>query len=622
MVYSCFATSKHLSMGPMAITSLLLGISCQKFGFEEASPEYIQVAISISFLVGFITLCLGLFKLGSLTNVISHSVLVGFLSASALVIALSQMKYILGIKVPRFTYTHQTIYYILSHLPETNGIAVFLGVVSFAFLYGLRQWKRNNKITSQSPTWQRALNIVANTSNLLAIVIGSLVAMAFVVNGFKLQIVGAVPSGLQAPSFPIIPAKDLISLVPSSLALAFVAFANNWAIAVKYANTYDYPLEATQELVASGLATMIGVPFNSFVVAGGLARSAVSVESGAMTQMSSIICATLMLIALFLFTRFFYYIPMAVLAAIIEVSILSMVDFRSMIDAYRRDKRDCLVMIGTFITTFLVGVIDGLFVGIFLSFAIVMRSVAFPHIVHLGKLPEDEGGHYKDVHRFPEAEQIPGVGIVRMDASLFFGNSAHFKGVVKDVALGKFHSNTTEPIQIVVIDASAWIDIDLIGLQTLFEIKEELNKLRGIRVVIACAKGVIRDHLRESGFGGMCMLCMCIDDAVHGKAALSSRVFGNNSSDGKCLQREDDEESSNNNVGIVTSILHRQGPGEEKVNFTTINSGGGGVISNKGSLKSPVQYTSLATGTAIINEQQQQPRHHDGNDHEDDDLYL
>lgn len=564
-IYACFSTSRQLSIGPMAITSLILGSTCQRYGYAEGSAEYIQLCMSISLLVGYISFFLGLFRLGSLANIISHSVLVGFVTASALVIALSQLKYIFGIKVPRFTYSHQTIFYLIEHLGETNWRAVLIGCLTFLALYLVKEWKKRNKAPSTyCPPWLfKTMLVLVNLSNLLVIFIGSLIAKAIVDGGGELRIVGDVPSGVKVPSFDIVPASDLIGLIPSACALAFVAFAQNWAIAFKYANINKYKIEATQELVAAGLATIIGVPFHSFLVAGGLARTAVNAESGAKTQLSAIMCAIMMLIALFLFTSFFYYIPMTVLAAIIEVSIINMVDFQSMRDAYKIDKRDCFVMVITFLVTFFVGVIDGLFVGIFFSFAVVMKAVAFPHIVHLGKLPEDEGGHFRDVNRFPEAVQIPGFAIVRMDASPFFGNSSYFKDIIMSASEGVFHTSS-EPIRMVILDASAWIDVDLCGIQTLKEVINDLREAGNKTLSIACTKGIVRDILRKNGLSSL-LFTMSIDDSISGKSAKRSRN----------AMKELSIASPQVTITTTTNAMHSQraqykeiGPSDESVGFS------------------------------------------------------
>lgn len=532
IMYAIVGTSKHLSIGPMAITSLLLGVSCQKFGHADGSPEYIQIAMNVSMLVGLITFILGVCRMGTLANLISHSVLVGFLTASALVIAINQCKYIFGIHVPRFTYTHQTIIYLLSHLNECNENALALGLSSLAILLFVREYKKRNKaaLLQPNPTvTTRLISMFLNLSNFLMIIFGALIARVMLTNGREIRVVGEVPSGLKTPSFIFLPFAQVISLIPASLAIAFVAFAGNYAVAVKYASQFQYELDVTQELIGEGFTIIVGVLFNAFIVSGGLARTAVNVESGARTQISGCITAILIIFAVIFFTEFLYYIPMTVLASVIQISIISMVDFQSMYEAYQMDQYDCLVMVMTFLTTLFIGVTEGLFSGIFLSIAVVMKSVAFPQIVHLGRLPSEEGGHYKDITRFPQARQLPGVAIIRMDASLFYGNAIHFKKTAKDAASGYYHTQRNPPIHTLIIDTSAWIDIDLTGVKVLFELKEELMESNHITISIACAKGRIRDRLRACKFMdelGSQHFHMSIDDAVYRRRACQSFDLG------------------------------------------------------------------------------------------------
>jgi len=522
-IYALLGTSNELSIGPMAITSLLLGVSCQRYGFVDGSPEYIAIATNISMIVGIILLFVGVCKLGALTNLISQSVLTGFLTASALVIGVNQLKYILGIPIPRFQYTHETIIYLLSHLNKSNPREVFLGLSSWIMLYLVREIKRRKIIKFNQPDrslfhkiLRIAITISLNASNLIAILLGALIARSITLGGSTIQIVGEVPSGILPPSFVSLGFSQCVELVPASMAIAFVSFAGNWAIAKKYASANNYSVDATQELIAYGFSNIIGVLFNSVVVSGGLARTAVNVESGAKSQVSGCITAVLILMSLLLLTSFFYYIPMAVLSAIIQVSIVSMIDFEEMVSAYKIKKSDSLVMVVTFLATFFVGVTDGLFVGIILSLSMIFHSTAFPHVAHLGKLPPSEGSHFKDVNRFSSAQQIPGVAIIRMDATLSFVNCDYFQKLVMEATQGTFHSQH-DPIHLVIIDTSAWIEIDLPGIRTLFDLHQSLQTM-DVSLVVACAKGVLRDRLRDAGFvtllGGNNM-CMSIEDALN-----------------------------------------------------------------------------------------------------------
>eukprot|EP01038_Epipyxis_sp_PR26KG_P014775 gene14775-19856_t len=536
-IYSLLGSSKHLSLGPMAITSLLLGQTCHSFGLIEATPSYIDLALNISMVVGIITFFIGIFKLGLLINLISPSVLSGFLTGSALVIIINQLKYILGLKAPRLTYTHEIIYYLLTHLHQSNPYSLLIGIFALVTLSLIREWRRKYNPTPErlKSILYKLVYILCNLSSLLSIIIGALCAMALLQHDKYILVIGHIPAGLKPPSFHLMNIDELLKLVPSACAISFVGFSGNWAIATKYANQFKYQVDATQELIANGLTIMLGVVFNSFIVSGGLARTAVNVESGAKSQISGCITATLMIFAVLFTTSWFYYIPMCVLAAIIQVSVMSMLDFQEMYHAYKINKNDCFVMVVTFLVTFFLGVTEGLIVGIFISIMMILHVIAFPRVVHLGKLPEEEGGHYRNILRFPQARQIPGIAIIRMDASLSFSNCNYFQTIVMDAAHGKYHTSN-EKIRQIIIDASAWIDCDLSGIKILAQVEKDLREFRlsvrnvcdendinytrdhvpGITFSLACSKGSFRDRLRNSQIYQIFRdkLYMSIDEAV------------------------------------------------------------------------------------------------------------
>ena len=499
-IYAILGTSKHLSLGPMAITSLLLNVSVKSYGFEEQSPEYIKTILNLSLVVGLCVLIIGLLKLGSLVNLISASVLTGFLTASAVVIFLEQIKFIFGLTVPRFDYTYQTIAHLVSHLGESNANASALGLATFAVLILVREWKKRNKPTEVNlkSTQYKVLDMLAKLSNLLCIIFGSIIAYVITEGGTFIDIVGDVPSGLKAPGFEGISFTEGLEMIPSALIVSFVAFAGNWAVAKKYAAEFNYDVDATQELIAEGLAVTVGAVFNSFAGSGALARTAVVAESGALTQLAAVVVATLVLISVEFLTALFFYIPMSVLGAIIMVSVISMMDFDAMMKAYHTHPNDCAVMVLTCLSTFFIGVSEGLFIGIGLSLAIIIYNTAFPSISHLGRLCDQDGGHYKSIDRFENAKQHPGVAIVRMNATLFFANSAYFKEVAMRAVNGEFHSSKEEVTHLIV-DASCWIDIDLPATQTIIDLWKELDK-KNISLSIVGAKAVIRDRLRECDF--------------------------------------------------------------------------------------------------------------------------
>jgi len=276
-----------------------------------------------------------------------------------------------------------------------------------------------------------------------------------------------------------------------------------------------YDVDINQELMAMGLLNIFGTLLvNSFVSAVSIPKTAVNVESGAVTQMSQLIGAVLMVVALYILIPTFYYIPDASLGAVVVISVLSMVDIQAMVHAYKTDKRDFVVIVLTFLLTFFVGVVEGIAAGMLLSLAFVLKTSAFPEIVTLGVIPGST--YFKNVAWYPECEQIPGVAIVRMDATLYFANCAHFKEAVHDAALGLFHTSA-EPVRYVVLDASVWTDLDVAALNTLSDIHAELLSFQ-VQLAFAHVKHVTHECLLKIKFiekiGGESHLFSSIADAV------------------------------------------------------------------------------------------------------------
>lgn len=584
--YALFGTSQQISMGPMAITSLLVGTTLGNMNIETASQEWIDMSLLMASLVGLILLIMGFFNLGLLTNFLSLPVMSSFTTASALIIALNQVKYLLGLSVPRFDYTHQLIIYLFSYINHAKWPAMLCGFSSLIILYIARSYKRNYKIREKEKEIQvindtqicdnkgekikdnnvtvnneidnkkstqlinKTLYIMSNGAGLLTITIMGAVAYGLKTNGHDIHIVGTVPEGLKSPSNPFnsLNSQVLSETAPQALVIAVVAFMGNWAVATKYSLEKHYEVQASQELIASGLANLFGSFFNGYVCSAGLARSAVNAEAGAQTQVSGIISATMIIFALLFMTEAFYYIPMATLGAIIMIGVISMIKFEDFQNAYNVDKNDFYVMILTFLTTFFLGIMEGIAMGVSVSLIFVLKSSASPHIAHLGKIQghslgvvvngnsnESNGSsnstiissksmeygnpfqsYWRNIDRHPNAQQIEGVAVMRMDASLYFGNASYFKSVVLTAALGNYHSSNA-PIKLIILDVSGWIDIDLTGIRALNDLHSQLLS-RNTLMSFANVKGPVRDRLILANFvsiiGRENYLFMSIDDAL------------------------------------------------------------------------------------------------------------
>lgn len=465
-IYAILGTSRHISLGPMAITSLLLGQMVSKFEYPVGSSEFIQIGMFITCLTGFIMLLAGLLKLGALSNFLSPSVLSGFLTGSSCVIVINQIKYIFGLRgMPRFAYSHEIIGYVITHLKETNVHALWIGLSSVLILWlskRYRGWYKSNiktinssEFTASARNFHKGAFLLCILSSLIVLMVGSAVAGSLITTNRstsgnplskELAVVGTVPAGLLPPTFrcDVLSMDDIMTLIPECIVLAVITFTGNWAVCTKYAVAFNYEVDASQELIASGVTNILGPFFHSFIASGGIARSAVNVESGAKTQLAGCITAVCIIIALLAFTSLFSYIPMTVLASIILVSIVSTMDFEDMLRTWRIDRRDCFVMVSTFLVTFFVGVVPGVQLGCTLSFCTVLITNGFPPIIHLGRIVEHGSVHWRNIQRYKDAVQLPGISVLRLDAgSLFFANVAGFKEVVKQACKGAFQLLTS-----------------------------------------------------------------------------------------------------------------------------------------------------------------------------------
>ena len=553
-IYAIVGPNQKLSMGPMAIVTLILAVDINSLGYTKESSDLTSIVLSATFLIGLCSLVMGVLNLGWISKYISPSVLIGFVSASGISIGINQAKYILGIKVPSFRYLHETVFYLCVHINEANKYSITLGLSTWLALYLITLWKKTTMGDEIQPS-SSSSSVCSNTlreivrgaskfSSFLALLIGAIVSRAMILHGCELDVVGLLPSGLLKPTLPVRDVSILIKLLPTAIVITLVSFATNLSIAMKF----DKQIHATHELIAFGLANVLSTLTNSFVSTGAVGRSSINVESGATTQMSAVISSSLVLVSVLFFSSAFYYIPMTVLAAVIEANVPVMIDFPAMMKAYHTKRGDFIVMMAAFLVTLFVGESEGLFVGVVVSFMMLIHQVASPSIAHLGKLPESEGGQFRDVRRFPSAEQIPGIAIVRMDATLFFANCEHFKDVIMQAVEGHYHTSPV-PIEKIVIDAKCWIDIDLAGIEALTQIKQELNRLPLTpTLVLANAHEEIVHVLGSPLVDDRFRIVLTIDDAVAVCALLSMEV--------KAVDNTADEDrDSNANTKGVGSLM-------------------------------------------------------------------
>jgi len=367
LLYPLFGTSPFLSVGPVALVSILLAGGLCLLA-EPFSAKYIQLGLLVALIAGVFQCLLAVFKLGSLVNFLSHPVLSGFTSAAAVIIIASQATTLLGIEVERSSSIIgmcRSLFYKISELDLMSSV---IGVVSLVFIIGLK------KIRKSLPA---ALLIV--------------VLMSILVYFLKLEsvrVVGEIPSGL--PSFlnPItLDVNTIIKVLPLSIVIGLVSFVESMAIAKSLGSKHGvYKYHSDRELWALGLSKIGGAFFQAIPNTGSFGRSAINESAGAKTGWSSIFAAVIIGVGLLLFTEVFSYIPYPVLAALVISAVIKLIDIKEIKHLYSRDKSDFWVLLITLLVTLTLGVRTGIIVGIILSIIMLLKEVSTPHIAVLGKI--------------------------------------------------------------------------------------------------------------------------------------------------------------------------------------------------------------------------------------------
>ena len=471
VVYAVFGTSRQLAVGPVAMVSLLVAAAVAPIA--EGSPQlYVGLAVLLSLMVGVLQFGLGVARFGFLVNFLSHPVLSGFTSAAALIIGLSQLKHLLGIDLPRSNFIHEILWTAAGRLGEVHPLTLLLGLGSIALLVGLRWWSR------------------ALPGALVAVVLTTVVVWALGLDEQGVAIVGTVPGGLPPLSMPPLDWGYARQLAPSALAIGLVGFMESIAVAKVYAGRHRYEVDANQELIGLGLANIAGAFASAYPTTGGFSRTAVNDEAGARTNLAAIVSAGIIALTLLFLTPLFYYLPKAVLAAIIMVAVAGLVDWDEARYLWRVDRRDFGLMVLTFVATLTLGIEQGILVGVIVSLIVIIYESSTPHTAVMGRLPDTET--YRNLKRNPEAMTRSHVVVLRMDANLSFANVSTFQDLVLDL-------DVNDPaLEAIVIDMYPVNQIDSTATHTLRDVIETCRR-GGVRLYLAGVKGPVKDVLDAAG---------------------------------------------------------------------------------------------------------------------------
>jgi sulfate permease, SulP family len=481
VLYALIGTSRQLAVGPVAIVSLLTASALSAVA-AEGTTGYLTAAAMLALLVGAIHLVMGIGRLGFLVRLLSHPVLVGFTTAAALIIGVSQLKTVMGVSLPRSEHFHDTVWHLLRAVPDTHLTTLAVGVGAIALMVGLRRWMR---------TFPAALAAVAVTT---------IASAVFDLAGRGVSIVGEIPQGLPALSVP----TDLglvVTLLPAALVITMVGFMESIAVGKVYARRNRYDLDSNRELFGLGLANIGAGLTGGYPITGGFSRTAVNAEAGATTRLAGVVTAAIVTLVIVAFTPLFRLLPSATLGAIVLVAVAKLIDPKEMLHIKAIKTSDLVTMIVAFAATLALGIELGIAVAVVASMVVVAARMMTPHTAILGRLPGTT--IYRNIDRFAEAERVPGVEIIRFDVSLSFLNVEFVKRRV-----ARAIAEAPDDVHVLVIDAAGVNDIDASAIDLLTELIEELAA-KGIEVRLASVKGPVRDVLDRAG------LSVQLDGYIH-----------------------------------------------------------------------------------------------------------
>ena len=472
IVYAILGTSRQLAVGPAAMDSLIVAAGISVLA-GIGSEHFIVLAVLLAFMVGLFQVLFGLFHLGFLVNFLSKPVISGFTTGSAIIIGMNQFGNLFGLDLERSNQIH-TLLLEMSHLfSDIHLPTTLIGIVSIVLIFGLK--KINKKIPAA----------------LIVVVLGILIVYAFQLDLKGITILGEIPRGL--PEF-VVPTFDMAFMEEISglaLTLALIGFMEAISIAKSIEVKHnDYNVDANKELIALGFGNMVGSFFQTYPATAGFARTAVNDQSGAKTPLSSLIAAFIIALSLLFLTPAFFFLPKAVLAAIIIVAAFGLLDFSMPKNLFSYNRRDLIILNSTMLITIFVGIKEGILFGIILSLAMLIYKTTKPHMAVLGNIP---GTHfYRNINRFDEVIIQEEILIVRFDAQLYFANTQYFKDKLKEFALER-----GPVLELLIIDGESLNALDSSAIYALEEVHDYFTS-KNITIVFTGLKGPVRDTLVKS----------------------------------------------------------------------------------------------------------------------------
>ncbi len=486
--YALFGSSMTLAVGPVAVASLMTATALAPLAIA-GSVDYAALAVILALLSGVMLFVFGVLRLGFLAYFLSHPVISGFISGSAVVIAIGQLKYIFGINTPRGGII-TTLHGLIAGIPTLNVSTTLLGCGALLFLFFARSYLAT--VLKHIGLSAKSADLSAKLAPMMVVIVATLIVnLGQLDQQAQVSVVGNVPAGLPSLAIPSIQLHDIQALWLPALLISLVGFVESVSVAQSLALKRNQRITPNKELLGIGAANIASALSGGYPVTGGFARSVVNFSAGANTPAAGVVSAFLMAVVVAVATSWFYYLPHAVLAATIIVAVLGLIDFKTLQQSWRYDRADAISLILTFFGVIFLGVEEGIVIGVVLSLAVVVWRSSRPHMAVVGRVPGTE--HFRNIDRH-DVELVHGLIALRIDESMYFANAQVLEDKIESLVAA---SRDTRAVLLIM---SAVNQLDSTALTMLDELEKNLQA-KHISLQFAEIKGPVLDRLLNTDLG-------------------------------------------------------------------------------------------------------------------------
>ncbi len=472
VIAALFGSSLHLISGPTAAISIVV-FSALSHHVEAGTPEFIGLALTLTFLAGVFQLLFGIARLGSLVNFVSHTVVVGFTTGAAILIATSQLKYVLGFHIPRGESFIHTWMDMFQQIGEINYYILTVALVTLATGLTVK------KFFPRMPYLLIGM-IAGGLANIL-------------INGETkgVEVVGAIPRGLPPISSPEFSFETLKMLAPEAFAIALLGLVEAVSIARSVAAKSKQQIDGSQEFIGQGMSNIVGSFFSSYAGSGSFTRSGINYDSGAKSPMSAIFASFFLLLIVLLIAPVTAYLPIASMGASILLVAYNLIDVKHIKEILRLSKSETAILLTTFFATLFLELEFAIYMGVLLSLMLFLNRTSNPQIVSLAPNPKSLTRSLQDVAE-KNLDECPQLKIIRIDMSIYFGS---LTAIQKEL-----HKLTKAGYRYILVDAGGINFIDIAGSEMLEQEAQRIEELGGGLYVYHIKDSVFKHLLRSDAF--------------------------------------------------------------------------------------------------------------------------